>query len=225
MDRFRRLYKWVSDLKMNKRATPRDDQTIRAPQTIGQAGWLILHRTPAPECLFVVRSQLACEKVRCVIDERCFDDTIFRVEKTNSKVYLADVFVWQGVPVHTTLSFSERQTLLEGFLTTCYTSCPEFEWKPLGLRSRAGIQLKGYEYYSDAPGDIGAFTEDTRTLYTIRRTEIPDVYSIDGEEGYLDVPDLPTSQRLLAMGEVFSLYCKRQTGSPDLWEIVAFKDK
>jgi hypothetical protein len=224
MDRFRRLYKWASDLKLSKRATPRDDQPLRSPQTIGQAGWLILHRTPTPECLYVVRSQLAHEKVPYVIDERCFDDTIFRVEKTASKVYLADVFVWQGVPVHTTLSFSQRQTLLEGFLETCYTSCPAFEWKPLELRSSATIALKGYEYYSDAPGDIGSFTEDTRVAYTIRRTEIPDVYAVDGESGYLDVPDLATSKRLLELGEVFSLYCKRSPSS-DLWEIVAFKDK
>lgn len=222
MDRFRRLYKWASDLKMSKRMPPRDDQPIRAPQTIGQAGWLILHRTPTPECLWVVRSQLASEKVSYVIDERCFDDTIFRVEKTNNKVYLADVFLWQGVPVHTTHSYTERQALLQGFLDTCYTSCPEFEWKPLGLRSNATIQLKGYEYYSEAPGDIGAFTEDTRVLYTIRRTDIPDVYAVEGEDGYLDVPDLPTSQRLLALGEVFQLYCKKKD---DLWEIVAFKDK
>ena len=222
MDRFRRLYKWVSDLKMSKRMSPRDDQTIRAPQTSGQAGWLILHRTPTPECLYVVRSQLAVERVPYVIDERCFDDTIFRVETTKTKVYLADVFVWQGVPVHTTHTFAERQALLQGFLDTCYTPCPEFEWKALSLRSTATLPIKGYEYYSDAPGDIGAFTDDTRVLYTARRTDIPDVYSIDGEEGYLDVPDLPTSQRLLALGEVFQVYCRRQG---DLWEIVAVKDK
>jgi hypothetical protein len=223
MDRFRRLYKWASDLKLSKRMTPCDDQTIRVPQTIGQAGWLILHRNPKSECLWVVRSQLASQSVSFVIDERCFDDTIFRVEKTNTNIYLADVFLWQGVPVHTTLSFSERQSLLEGFLRTCYTPCPEFEWKPLRLRSEATIQLKGFEYYSDAPGNIGAFTEDTRVLYTIRRTEIPDVYSVDGEDGYLDVPDLPTSQHLLALGECFQLFCKKQEN--DLWEIVAFKDK
>jgi hypothetical protein len=222
MDRFRRLYKWASDLKLSKRMKPRDDQTIRVPQTIGQAGWLILHRTPTPECLWVVRSQLASERVPYVIDERCFDDTILRVERTPTNVYLADVVLWQGVPVHTTHTYLERQALLEGFLTTCYTPCPEFEWKPLSLRSTATIALKGYEYYSDAPGDVGAFSDDTRVLYTARRTDIPDVYSVDGHEGYLDVPDLPTSQRLLAMGEVFQLYCKQQG---DLWEIVAFKDK
>jgi hypothetical protein len=222
MDRFRRLYKWASDLKLSKRTNPRDDQTIRVPQTIGQAGWLILHRTPTPECLWVVRSQLASQSVPFVIDERCFDDTILRVERTSTHVYLADVFLWQGVPVHLTHSYTQRQALLQGFLDTCYTSCPEFEWKAMSLRSQALVQLKGYEYYSDAPGDVGAFTEDTRVLYTIHRTEIPDVYAVEGEEGYLDVPDLATSQRLLALGDVFQLFCKRQG---ELWEIVAFKDK
>lgn len=224
MDRFRRLYKWASDLKMSKQVRPRDDQTVRTPQTKGQSGWLLLQRVPEPQALYVVRSQLASTPVRFVIDERCFDDTILRVEKTSNTLYLADVFLWQGVPVHKMLSFSQRQDLLAGFFKTCYTSCPAFEWIPMKLRSTATTNLKGYEYYSEEPGDIGSFSDDVRILRTIHRTDIPDVYSVEGESGYLNVPNLETSQKLLALGEVFQLYCEKSS-DPDLWEIIAFKDK
>jgi hypothetical protein len=224
MDRFRRLYKWASDLKMSKKATPRDDQPIRSPQTDGQSGWLILHRIPEPQAIYVVRSQLSSTPVRFVIDERCFDDTIIRTEKTKGTLYLADIFVWQGVPVHKTLSFQQRQDILKGFFETCYTPCPAFDWMPLKLRSSATTNIKGYEYYSEQPGDIGSFSDDTRVLRTIHRTDIPDVYSIEGESGYLNVPNLEISKKLLDMGETFQLYCEK-SGDPDLWEIIAFKDK
>lgn len=210
---------------MSKKANPRDDQTIRVPQTEGQSGWLILHRNPNPEALFVVRSQLSTKPVSYVIDERCFDDTIIRVEKANNCIYLADIFLWQGVPVHKLKSFSERQELLKNFLKLFYTPCSEFEWLPLKLRSEATCKIRGYECYSDDPGDIGSFTDDIRVPYTILRTDMTDIYAIEGEEGYLDVPTLDISLRLREMGDRFQLYCKKSESDPELWEIIAFKDK
>ena len=224
MIRFHRLYKWASDLRMSKKSEPYDYQTIRAPQTEGQAGWLILNRNPNPEALFVIRSQLSSQKVSYVIDERCFDDTIIRVEKGKDAIYLADIYVWQGVQVHSTMSFAERQELLKGFYKHLYTPCSAFEWMPLKLRSEATCKIKGYEYYSDEPGNIGSFTDDVRTAYTIRRTSVSDVYAVEGQAGYLEVPTLEVSQALRRMPDVFECYCKR-TEDDEMWEIIAFKDK
>jgi len=225
MNRYHRLYKWASDLKMTKRGLPRDDQTIRVPQTTGQSGWLILTRTPQPQAYWMIRSQLSQESVPFVIDDRCFDDTIFRVEKHKTTLYLADVFCWQGTPVWKTMSFTERQHILREFLEICYTPCSQFEWKALKLRSDCPGPYKGFECFSDAAGDVGTFTEDMRRLYTIRKTALPDVYAIEGEEGYLDVPNLTTSQKLRTLGETFQLYCEPSKEDPALWEIVAFQDK
>ena len=210
---------------MTKKGSPRDDQTIRVPQTTGQSGWLLLQRNPEPQAHWIVRSQLSHESVPFVIDERCFDDTIFRVEKHKDVLYLADVFCWQGTPVWTTLTFLERQEILKEFLAICYTPCRLFEWKQLKLRSDCPGPYKGLECFSNEPGDVGTFTEDLRRLYTIRKTSIPDVYAVDGEDGYLDVPTLEVSQKLRTLGDVFQLYCQKSTEDPSLWEIIAFQDK
>lgn len=205
---------------MSKKATPQLEQTIKVPQTDGQAGWLILQRTSAS---YIVRSQMSPKQVSYVIDERCFDDTIFRVEKTKDAIYIADVYVWQGVLVFETKSFSEREQLCRDFLKYLYTSCSAFEWLPLKLRSDFSGAIKGYEYYSDCPGDIGSFSEDMRTSYTIHKTNIPDLYTLEDESGYVDVPTIEVSKKLLQMGDVFQLFCKKSIEDPELWEIIAFQ--
>jgi len=212
MNRFHRLYQWQSDRIMTRLGTPRDDQSIRAAQVGGKSGWIVLQR-PA-QAFFVARSQLSFEPITISIDERCFDDTVIRVERDKKVLYLADIFIWQGVLVHKTMSFSQRQEILHGFFKYCYTPCPSFESVRLSLRPTTG---KGYEHYSTSPGDIGTFSIEQ--YHTIRKTDTPDVYAV--EDGYLNVPTLELSKKLREMGDVFEAKCKKVD---DLWEIIAFKE-
>ena len=48
-----------------------------------------------------------------VVDERLFEDSIFRVEKTATHLYLADIWMLNGVPIFDSTTFQERQELLQ----------------------------------------------------------------------------------------------------------------
>jgi hypothetical protein len=51
---------------------------------------------------------------------------------------------------------------------------------------------------------------------TIVRTEIPDVYTVVGKQGYVLVPDLKTSVFLRSKGDQFKLKCVQKEGN---WSI------
>lgn len=218
MDRFRRLYKWESSARMTRRAVPTDDHTLQVGQTTGEQGWLALLRTPEPATLCVTKAHMDGESLPYVLDERCFDDTIFRIEKTADTIYLADIWLWQGRPIHKLESFSTRQKRIHDFLSLCYTSCPPFEKYALKARSSAVGPFKGFEYYCDVKGEIGLFYEKNVhvTQYECRKTNLPDVYEVVGESGYVNVQTLDQSRYLRSLGESFKLPLRKEN---DLWEI------
>jgi hypothetical protein len=218
MDRFRRLYKWENSVRMTRRAVPTDDHTLRIPQTHGEQGWLILHRTPTPTVTCVTKSHMEGENLPYVIDERCFDDCIFRIEKTADTIYLADIWLWQGRLVFSTETFTQRQQRIEDFLKLCYTPCRAFERYTLRLRKDAPAPYKGYEYYTDTKGEVALFYEKNLhvTNYEVKKTNLPDVYEVVGEGGYVNVQTLAQSCYLRSLGEQFKLPLRKEG---DFWEI------
>lgn len=218
MDRFRRLYKWENNVRMTRRAVPTDDHTVQVSQTAGESGWLMLFRTPEPTVLCITKSHMDGESLPYVIDERCFDDIIFRIEKTADTIYLADVWLWFGRPVHKLESFGKRQERIRGFLDMCYTSCPALERYALKPRAEAPGPFKGFEYYTDTPGEIGLFYEKNVlvTQYDVRKTNLPDVYEVVGQTGYVNVQTLEQSKYLRSLGEQFKLPLRKEA---DWWEI------
>jgi hypothetical protein len=144
---------------------------------------------------------------RVVFDERCFEDTIIRVEKTPTHLYLADVWMFNGVPIFDSTTFDERQEKLKTIYDMFYTPCPEFETFCIKMRSEL-TDIRGKEYYSTEKGFRGIFVEDTATdHFEIVRTDIPDVYKISSNGEYLRVKTLALSKQLKTFGASFILKC------------------
>jgi hypothetical protein len=149
------------------------------------------------------------QPIRIVWDERCFEDTIFRVEKTSTHLYLADVWMFNGVPIFDKTTFEERQTLLKS-LFQFYTHCKSFETYHIDLRENVP-DVRGREYYTNERGARGVFIEDKpsedETIQEIVKTDIPDVYKLVTNNEYLRVPTLALSQYLRSLGPKFTLKC------------------
>ena len=170
---------------------------------------MILTRIPEPASFFVNRSGDATQ-LRMVFDERCFEDTIFRVEKTPTHLYLADVWMFNGSAIYDETTFQQRQELLKTVYSNFYTSCPEFETLALDLRENVK-EIRGKEYYTNERGARGVFIEDkpleNEADLEIVRTEIPDVYRIPSNGDYLQVKTLALSRYLKTLGQTFTLRC------------------
>jgi len=181
---------------------------ISVPQGKGIPGWLLLTRNPNPISFFVNRNG-DIQQIRIVWDERCFEDSIFRVEKTSTHLYLADVWMFNGVPIFNKTTFEERQVLLKS-LFTFYTPCKLFETYQIDLRENV-FEVRGREYYTNERGAHGIFIEDKpledEMLQEIVKTEIPDVYKLTSNGEYLRVPTLMLSQYLQTLGSKFELKC------------------
>jgi hypothetical protein len=80
----------------------------------------------------------------------------------------------------------------------------------------ANTKLRGHEVYDFKEGSHGCFVELDQTE-TIIRTEIPDVYTVVGKQGYVLVPNLKTSQFLRSKGSEFKLKCVEKDGN---WEVI-----
>lgn len=63
--------------------------------------------------------------------------------------------------------------------------------------------LRGFEIYTDVPGSKGFFVENDKSR--IIKSDIPDVYFIEGTEFYIQVPDIKTSDFLRSLGDSFEL--------------------
>lgn len=192
------------------------------PQGKGVPGWLILTRNPTPCAYFVNRSGDA-NQLRLVFDERCFEDTIFRVERTPTHLYLADVWMFNGYAMFDETTFQQRQEFLKTVFSMFYTSCPEFETLALDLRENVK-EIRGKEYYTNERGAKGVFIEETVSSseggeFEIIRTEIPDVYRVRSNGDYLQVRTLALSRYLKTLGSTFVLRCRNNndgTWSPVL---------
>jgi hypothetical protein len=90
------------------------------------------------------------------MDERLCSDTIFRVVRLATKSYVVyDLFALNGVKVHDTLTFQQRQEriaeLLELFHHPDLTSLVTIKDAPVGCH------IRGYEQYDNIPGSIGVY--------------------------------------------------------------------
>lgn len=215
MNRLKSLYGWDPVLRMTRQGVI-GSSTHKSPQTSGMPGWLCLTRDESsnPIAYWVPRKDGAIPQVfRVVWDERCFEDTILRVEYTSTHVYIADVWMWNGTPLIKKTSFSQRSEFIKKAFAA-YTPCPPFETRKVDLRENAS-DIRGYEYYTDAHGEKGVFVEckpDIRDTYEIVSTDIPDVYKV-ADVGYLRVQTLALSRYLRTLGAVFTLECVQNEDS------------
>lgn len=181
---------------------------MKVPQSTGIPGWLCLTRDEHgnPVSLLVQRREgnPKIMRVRCVLDERCYEDTIFRIEYTSTSIYLADVWMWNAFQMFNATNFLFRQKFLEDVYTQMYTNCPQFQSHEIQLRTGV-TDIRGYEYYSDRIGERGVFVE-SNDIFEICATEIPDVYKLSNG-GYLRVRTLKLSRYLRTLGKTFKLKC------------------
>ena len=234
MKRLQTLYQWDPEMRMTRQATrpiPMQGHTVRVPQGDGIPGWLCLTRSgsdSAPVALWVPRKANAKPQIfRIVMDDRCFEDSILRVEYTPTHLYIADVWMWNGIKVFNRTSFAWRQTFLANILPLVYTPCPGFESRAVELRTVENLKkdIRGYEYYSDRIAETGLFrVEDVRApspppptdRYRIMTTDIPDVYKLERDLGYLRVRTLELSLVLRTLGSSFYLRCVKNP-EDDTW--------
>jgi hypothetical protein len=74
------------------------------------------------------------------------------------------------------------------------------------------ISLRGHEVYDFKEGSHGCFVE-LEQFEIVIKSEIPDVYTVKGKQGYVMVPDLKTSVFLRSKGGEFKLKCISQNGN------------
>jgi len=209
MNRLKTVYRWDPGFRMTRQGNV-GPYSVKAPQGGGIPGWLCLTRDESskPIAFWIPRKENPVpQPIRVVWDERCFEDTILRVEYTPTHVYLADAWMLNGTPLFTTTTFSKRQELLKS-LFSMYTPCPEFETRAIRLREDVE-DIRGYEYYNNSEGEKGIFAEckKVETLkYEIMATDIPDVYKV-ADVGYLRVQTMALSKKLRTFGRVFALEC------------------
>ena len=211
MNRLKTLYKWDPAVRLTRQGKV-GNYSVKAPQGGGIPGWLCLTRDEhsKPIALWVPRKENAvAQPVRLVWDERCFEDTILRVEYTPTHVFLADAWMLNGTPLFMNTTFGARQTMLKSIFAL-HTPCPEFETRAIRLRDDI-TDIRGYEYYSNMEGEKGIFAEckkkEEETLkYEIVATDIPDVYKV-ADVGYLRVRTMALSKTLRSFGRVFALEC------------------
>lgn len=204
---------WDSSLRLSKLgALSNREGAISVPQGNGSPGWLVLTRNPLPTAYFIARVDNPTPvPLRIVWDERCFEDTILRVEKTSTHLYLADLWMLNGIPLFEKTTFESRQIMLNKLYTTMYTPCPSFE--TLSVKMRTDLtDIRGYEYYTNERGAYGIFVANTEqtaveAVLDVVRTEIPDVYKILSNGDYLSVRTLALSRYLNNLGNEFSIPC------------------
>ena len=232
MKRLQTLYGWDPSTRMTRQATkPIRGNITRVPQGSGIPGWLCLTRDPSnsmPVALWVPRRADPKPQVfRIVMDDRCFEDSILRVEYTSTHLYIADVWMWNGIKMFNRTSFAWRQNYLRDMLPTMYTPCSGFESRAVELRREGMPDIRGYEYYTDRLGETGLFKEETppapepiqetKTMYQITTTDVPDVYKLEDDLGYLRVRTLELSRTLRTLGPSFRIHCVKNPEDDGTW--------
>lgn len=209
MNRLKSVYKWDPSVRLTRQGKI-GPYSVKVPQGSGIPGWLCLTRDEHsnPIALWIPRKENPTPQlIRVVWDERCFEDTILRVEYTPTHVYIADAWMLNGTPLFMTTTFGARQEIVKS-LFSMYTPCPLFETRKIQLRDDI-TDIRGYEYYNNTQGEKGIFAESKKeeTLkYEIMATDIPDVYKV-ADVGYLRVQTMALSKKLRTLGRVFALEC------------------
>jgi hypothetical protein len=183
---------------------------FKVSQTIGISGWIILTYDKNPICLWISGNE--CYNLNVCIDERLFGDTIFKVERINNDYIIADIFMYNSCCVFACTTFQQRYEWTKQLISHFFYNIPGFP--NLIHKSDSKHKIKGYEIYTDIPGSKGYYEECEKT--TIVKSDIPDVYFIEGTESYIQVPDLKTSVYLRSLGDSFELNIEEKEG---LWFI------
>jgi hypothetical protein len=184
------------------------EPNIRVPQTIGISGWIVLYyEKNIPMCVWVTSKET--KPLQICIDERLCGDTIFSVEMISKTQYvIRDIFVYNSCCIFNVTTFKQRyewsRQLCQKFIRSGLITLIHKSELP------SDIKIKGYEEYDNKKGSIGHYIEDTQTIL---KTEIPDVYIVEGKEGYVLVPDLKTSKYLRSLGNEFKLACIEKDGN------------
>lgn len=224
VERLKTLYRWDTDKRMTFSSPPPALYDVKVGQGSGIPGWLCLTRDGAsnPTAYWVQRNG-SVQILRIVMDERCFEDTILRIEYTPTHVFIADVWMWNGIPLFQKRNFAWRQDYLRSIFPLVYTSCPEFESRAIELRNHT-TNIRGYEYHSNVAGSLGKFSAApappaalpaAKTTYEIYATDVPDVYRL-AIGGYLRVRTFALSRTLAGMGKMFRLECVKNP-EDDTW--------
>ena len=107
------------------------------------------------QALFVDKSEKP-ETLSVILDERVFSDTVIRAVRLSKDVFLVyDLKTLNGVSVFETQNYERRQETLRGILEMFHH--PDLVAFVLPEDAPAGTVLRGYEYYDDKPGTLGAF--------------------------------------------------------------------
>jgi hypothetical protein len=173
-------------------------------------GWIVLTYDPDPVCVWITSHKTCVLKI--CLDERLFGDTIFRAEKISDTYVISDVFVYNSCSIYSSTTFKQRYDWTKSILERFYR--PGLTKLIHKSDLLPDTKLRGYEYYDFNPGSYGSFAEPEETII---RTEIPDVYTVKGKQGYLLVPDLKTSVFLRSKGAEFKLKCNEKNGN---WEVI-----
>ncbi len=150
--RMRRLCPWKPHVKKGKDPLP-----LKQPQYAGSPGWILLTHNAqgAPEAWFVDQADKATP-LSVVLDERMCSDTVLRVTRLASDVFLVcDVRWLNGVNLVEILPYSERRRrvteLLDLFHSPDLTALLTYEEVP------PSTPIRGWETYDDRPGTLGVF--------------------------------------------------------------------
>jgi len=195
-----------------KKLVPQVPNLLKIPQSSGISGWIcLLYNNLNPICLWVTNND--SYEIPICLDERLYGDTIFKAEKINNTIILSDLYILNCTNIFRSSTYKQRSELISEIISRFYTEIKGFpQIIPKSKYDFTGKKLKGYELYTEEIGSKGYFIENTKTK--IIKSDIPDVYFIEGTESYIQVPDLKTSVYLRSLGDSFELELEEKE---DLW--------
>lgn len=135
---------------------------FQVPQLSGTPGWIYLtHDKEGNAHAYFTDAKDRTDQLALVMDERVCCDTIFRVVRLAAKIYVVyDLFVLNGVKIHETLSFQQRQERISEILELFHQ--PDLVAMTTIADAPVGSHVRGYEQYDTIPGSIGVYIPDTK---------------------------------------------------------------
>jgi hypothetical protein len=213
VNRLQLHYGWTPSYRLVSKKPAPLEPNIQVPQTIGIMGWIVLsHENGIPTCWWITERE--SQQLKICLDERLFGDTILRVEKVKNDYIIADIWLYNSNCIFKATTFKQRYEWLPKLIQKMYTHVQGFA-NIIHKSEMKNVKIRGYEIYDDKEGSSGCYAEDNDSV-SITKTDIPDVYLVDGHDGYVLVPNLKTSIFLRSKGSSFKLRCVQKEGN---WEI------
>jgi hypothetical protein len=96
------------------------------------------------------------QNLALVMDERVCCDTILRVVRLDPRQYIVyDILVLNGVRIHDSLTFAQRQERIAEILELFHA--PDLVALMTIADAPVGTHVRGYEQYDGEPGTIGVY--------------------------------------------------------------------